>query len=127
MPAVTARLIAVAGVVSFAAGISYLFVSPSELPNATLAAMGALGALAFGAAARWLRREPVARTASRVVAGLGVAFGVASVLGITGSRVAATNRLEPTQVATALHVLGLVVSVALVVTAARSLRSVHAR
>ena len=91
---------------SVAAGVSYLFVSPTELPVATLLIMGILGACALIAAGVWQSKAHSVRlslTSLAMIAGL---FVIASAGGIVGSGIARSIRLEPTSLPQILHAGG---------------------
>lgn len=104
------RLLVLAGASAascVAAGLSYVFVSPTELPVATLVLFGILGGAGLVGAGVWQNataspeRFPLATLAL-----VGVAYTAASALGIVGAGIARAARLEPTGLPQTLHALG---------------------
>ncbi len=105
------------GALCLAAGVSYLFVDPTELTVSLLVAFSALGCCALVAAGLW-QRVAVVRSRSLFAVGVaGILFAIASGLGIAGARVAHSVRLEPTDLPVALHAAGVMAGVALGVAA----------
>ena len=108
---------------SVAGGLSYLSLSPTELPVSTLAMLGTLGGVALIWTGLWNMRTSVRNPlALRAIAALAALYAVASAMGVVGARIAQSNRLEPTGLQQSLHALGLVLGILLALAALGSLR-----
>jgi predicted MFS family arabinose efflux permease len=105
------------GTLCLAAGLSYLTVSPTELTISALVAFGAVGFAALLGAGIWQARVKAEnrRLPLLVLGAFSFIFALGGALGVAGAQIAREARLEPTGLPIALHAVGVVAGLLLLV------------